>query len=162
MAKLFLMSGPCGAGKTTLAARLAKERNLRLLSIDDFYAVFFGSELVHEHREMVWEAFSYAIRAAMLDKVDVLIDTNAPTRADRNWFIEKFPDFSFHLILVQAKKELCFINNRSRDRQIPEDEMESMFERMEPVTEDELKNYETAELYENTDNSGVNFVRNLK
>ena len=162
MPKLFLMSGPCGAGKTTLATRLAKERNLRYLSIEDFYAVFFGSESIHEHREMVWEAFSYAIKAAMLDKVDVLIDTNSPSRADREWFIERFPNFSFHLILVQASKELCLLNNRKRERTIPENEMEAMFKRLEPVSEDEMQNYDSVELYENKDNSGVKFVKNLK
>jgi predicted kinase len=162
MADLFLMTGPCGAGKTTLATRLAKERNLRYLSIEDFYAAFFGSDLIHEHREQVWEAFSIAIRAAMEDKVDVLIDTNSPSRADRDWFIERFSDYKFHLIIVRAAKELCLKNNRNRLRQIPEDEMEAMFKRLEPVSEDEMKNYESIELFENLDNSGVKFVQKLK
>ncbi|MBR6097296.1 ATP-binding protein [Candidatus Saccharibacteria bacterium] len=161
MANLFLMSGPCGAGKTTLATRLAKERNLRYLSIEDFYAAFFGSDLVHIHREQVWEAFAIAIRTAMEDGTDVLIDTNSPSRADRDWFIERFPKYTFHLIIVKADKELCLLNNRNRERQIPEEEMESMFKRLEPVTEDELKNYASVELYENKDNSGVKFVEKL-
>ncbi|MBR6532593.1 AAA family ATPase [Candidatus Saccharibacteria bacterium] len=162
MADLFLMTGPCGAGKTTLATRLAKERNLRYLSIEDFYAAFFGSDLIHEHREQVWEAFSIAIRAAMEDKVDVLIDTNSPSRADRDWFIKRFFDYKFHLIIVRAAKELCLKNNRNRLRQIPKDEMEAMFKRLEPVSEDEMKNYESIELFENLDNSGVKFVQKLK
>jgi predicted kinase len=162
MADLFLMTGPCGAGKTTLATRLAKERNLRYLSIEDFYAAFFGSDLIHEHREQVWEAFAIAIRAAMEDQVDVLIDTNSPSRADRDWFIERFPDYDFHLIIVRAARELCLENNRNRLRQIPEDEMEAMFKRLESVSEDEMKNYESIELFENLDNSGVKFVKKLK
>ncbi len=156
------MTGPCGAGKTTLATRLARERNLRHLSIEDFYAVFFGSDLIHKHRERVWEAFAIAIRTAMEDGADILVDTNSPSRADRDWFIERFPDYTFHLIIVRAKKELCLQNNRARARKIPEDEMEAMFKRLESVSEDEMKNYETVELFENLDNSGVKFVKNLK
>lgn len=162
MANLFLMTGPCGVGKTTLATRLAKERNLRHLSIEDFYAAFFGSDLIHEHREQVWEAFAIAIRAAMEDQVDILVDTNSPSRADRDWFIERFPDYTFHLIIVRADMELCLQNNRTRARKIPEDEMEAMFGRLEPVSEDEMQNYETVELFENLDNTGVKFVKNLK
>ena len=162
MTNLFLMTGPCGAGKTTLAQRLTKERHLRCLSIDDFYAAFFGSDQVHEHREQVWEAFAIAIRIALEDDVDVLIDTNSPSRADRDWFLERFPGCTFHLIIVEADKELCLANNRERSRKIPEAEMESMFNRLEPVTYDEMKNYESVELYENRDNSGVKFVKKLK
>lgn len=156
------MTGPCGAGKTTLATRLAKERNLRHLSIEDFYAAFFGSDFIHKHREQVWEAFAIAIRAAMDDQVDILVDTNSPSRADRDWFIERFPDYTFHLIVVRADRELCLQNNRTRARKIPEAEMESMFNRLEPVTDDEMKNYESVELYENRDNGGVKFVKKLK
>lgn len=162
MAKMFLMTGPCGAGKSTLAKELARERGLRLLAIDDFYAAFFNSELIHEHRDEVWEAFSFAIRAAMEDDIDILIDTNAPSSADRNWFIERFPDFDFNLVIVEAPKDLCFENNRNRSRTIPDDEMDMIFDRLEPVTEDEMEKYSTVELYRNTDNTGVKFVKKLR
>ena len=161
MAKLFLMTGPSGAGKTTLATQLADERGLRFLSIDDFYAAFFGSSSIHIHEDEVWEAFSLAIRAAMVDNIDVLIDTNSPSRADRDWFIERFPDFEFHLVVVDAPRELCILNNSRRKRVIPADELEKIFARIEPVTDDEIKNYITVEFYQNSDNSGVKFVRKI-
>ena len=98
----------------------------------------------------------------MEDSVDVLIDTNSPSREDRDWFIERFPAYSFHLVIVQAEIKLCLKNNSNRKRKIPEEEMEAMFKRLEPVSEDEMKNYESVELFENLDNSGVKFVKKLK
>jgi predicted kinase len=160
MANLFLMSGPCGAGKTTLSHQLAQEYNLRYLGIEDFYAVFFGSELIHDHEEEVWEAFSIAIRAAMDDGVDVIIDTNAPTRADRQWFIDRFPAFTFHLISVSAPREICRANNTARSRTIPSDELEALYDAVEPVADDEP--FKTISFYENIDNSGLKLVRKLE
>ena len=41
-------------------------------------------------------------------------------------------------------------------------EMEKIFARLEPVTEDELKNYAEVEVYENLDNTEIRFVKSLK
>ena len=160
MANLFLMSGPCGAGKTTLSHQLAQEKHLRYLGIEDFYAAFFGSELIHAHEDEVWEAFAIAIRCAMEDGVDVIIDTNAPTRADRQWFIDRFPDFTFHLIVVSAPREICRQNNAVRARVIPADELEALYDAVEPVSPDEP--FKTILYYENIDNTGLKFVRKLE
>lgn len=159
---MFLMTGPSGAGKTTLAKRLIRERNLQYFSIEHFYAAFFGSELVHKHKDDVWAAFAIALKVAMDDGADILVDTNSPSRADREWFVERFPDFSFNLIVVDAPKEICFKNNKSRERVIPDEDMEAIFARLEPVTDEEMKHYDSVEFYQNTDNSGVKFVKKLK
>lgn len=50
---------------------------------DDFYAMFLDSSDAHEHEFEVWIAFFQAIHMAMKDGVDVVIDTNAPTKVDR-------------------------------------------------------------------------------
>ena len=153
------MSGPCGAGKTTLAKILSEERHLRYLGIEDFYAAFFGSELIHEHEDEVWEAFAIAIRAAMLDDVDVIIDTNAPTRVDREWFFERFPDFEFNLICVSAPRDICILNNSKRERTIPEQELLSMYDAVELPTDDEISKYASVAYYENLDNTGLKFIK---
>ena len=157
MAKLFLMSGPCGAGKTTLSHQLAEEKHLRYLGIEDFYAAFFGSELIHEHEEEVWEAFAMAIRCAMADDVDIIVDTNAPRRVDREWFVERFPDFEFHLISVSAPREICKKNNSLRARVIPDEEFDMLYDVVERVSLDEP--FKTVSFYENKDNSGLKLVR---
>ena len=155
------MSGPCGAGKTTLAKILSEERGLRYLGIEDFYAAFFGSELIHKHEDEVWEAFSLAIRAAMVDEVDVIIDTNAPTRVDREWFFERFPDFEFNLVCVSAPRELCLLNNSSRERTIPEQEFLAMYDAVELPTDEEISKYASVAYYQNVDNTGLKFIKSI-
>jgi predicted kinase len=152
MAKMYLMHGLSGAGKTEFAKRFARENNLRYLSIEDFYAAFFGSELIHQNEEEVWAAFEIAIRVAEKEQVDIIVDTNSPRRADRDWFFEKFPTYSINLIIIDTPVELCLKNNRERERKIPEEEMQKMITELEPVTEDELGRYESVVVYKNTDN----------
>ncbi len=155
------MSGPCGAGKTTLAKILSEERGLRYLGIEDFYAAFFGSELIHEHEDEVWEAFAIAIRSAMFDDVDVIIDTNAPTRADREWFFERFPDFEFNLICVSASRDICILNNSKRERTIPEKELITMYDAVELPSDAEISKYASVAYYENLDNTGLKFIKSI-
>lgn len=143
------MHGLSGAGKTEFAKRFAKENSLRYLSIEDFYAAFFGSELIHEHEEEVWVAFEIAIHTAERDQVDIVVDTNSPRRADRDWFFEKFPTYSINLIIIDTPIEECLANNRERARRIPEDEMQKMISEIEPVTDDELSRYESVTVYKN-------------
>ncbi len=162
MAKMFLMTGPSGAGKTTLASQLVQERSLRYLDIENFYLAFFGDETVHNHEEEVWRSFEAAIKVAEADGIDILVDTNAPARKDREWFIQRFPGFEICLIVVEAPEMLCRKNNQTRTRTIPEFEMDEIFKNLEPVNSDEMAWYSIVELYRNTDNSGVKFVKKIK
>lgn len=155
------MSGPCGAGKTTLAKQLSLERGLRYLGIEDFYAAFFGSELIHKHEEDVWEAFALAIRVAMLDEVDIIVDTNAPSRLDREWFFERFPDFEFNLVCVSAPRELCLLNNSNRERTIPEQEFLAMYDAVELPSDEEISKYASVVYYQNIDNTGLKFIKSI-
>jgi len=159
---MFLMTGPSGAGKTTLARQLATQLNVKYVGIEDFYRRRFGSELIHKDRELVWADFEDELHKLETAGVDIIVDTNAPSRADREWFVQRFPKYEIHLIVVRADKEICFLNNRRRKRVIPEDEMENIFARLEDVSTDEMKNYASANLYRNFDNSGVKFVERLK
>ena len=162
MAKMFLMTGPSGAGKTTLAFQIVRWRGLKYMGIEDFYARRFGSELIHEDEEEVWQDFERAIRDCENQGIDILVDTNSPSRADREWFMERFPNYAINLIVVEADREICIFNNRQRKRKIPEKEMLKILDSVELVASDEMKNYETVELYRNYDNSGVKLVKKLK
>ena len=150
---MYLMHGLSGAGKTEFARRFARENNLRYLSIEDFYAAFFGSELIHQNEEEVWAAFEIAIRVAEKEQVDIIVDTNSPRRADRDWFFEKFPSYSINLIIIDTPVEECLANNRQRERKIPEEEMQKMIAELEPYTEDELLRYESVTVYKNINHS---------
>ena len=127
MAKMFLMTGHPGSGKSFYAKQFAEKNGYRYLSIDDMYATFNGSPNCHDNKFDVWMTFWRQIHAAEMAGHDIVVDTNAPTRLDRNEFLNWFASFEHHLIWVDASEELCLINNSNRSRIIPEEQMRSMF-----------------------------------
>lgn len=126
-AKMFLMCGHPGSGKSTYARAIAAMNHIRYLSIDDMYATFNGDPTSHENKFDVWMTFFRQIHAAEVAWQDVVVDTNAPTRADRLEFLNWFSSFEHYLIWVDADEDLCLANNKRRSRVIPEEQMKSLF-----------------------------------
>ena len=124
MAKMFLMTGLSGVGKTTYALSFSKSKNYLYLGIDDFYRAFNNG--THDNEFEVWMAFFNAIHCAEQQRKDCVIDTNSPTIVDRTQFLNWFPSFQHHLIYIYGTDELRIANNKHRDRIIPDDEMERM------------------------------------
>lgn len=131
MAKMYLMCGCSGAGKTTFSKAFANEHNLKYLGIDDFYALVNGDECLHTNTFEVWIEFYKAIHKAEINDIDVIIDTNAITQSHREQFLEWFPTFEHHLIYIGADEELRKKNNLSRKRQVPDDAMNKMTARLQ-------------------------------
>lgn len=127
MARMFLMCGHPGSGKSFFAKRMAKFNGFRYLSIDDMYATFNGDPTSHDNKFDVWITFFRQIHAAEMAGQDVVIDTNAPTRADRFEFLNWFSNFEHHLIWIDTDEELCLKNNQHRSRVIPEGQMKKLF-----------------------------------
>lgn len=154
MAKMYLMCGCSGAGKTTFAKKFAKEHNLKYLGIDNFYALVNGDECIHTNSFEVWIEFYKAIHEAEINNIDVIIDTNAITRSHREQFIDWFPAFEHHLIYVKATHELRKKNNKSRRRQVPDDVMDKMHNKMQiPLLEEQFK---TITIITNVENNFMN------
>lgn len=141
MAKMFLMCGHPGSGKSTYARELARKNGYRYLSIDDMYATFNGDPTSHDNKFDVWMTFFRQIHAAEIAGHDIVVDTNAPTRGDREEFLNWFSDFEHHLIWIDAPKELCLRNNQNRSRVIPEDHMKRIFNFFDRISSDEWYNY---------------------
>lgn len=140
MAKMYLMCGCSGAGKTTFAKEFAKEHDLEYLGIDDFYALINGDECIHTNTFEVWIEFYKAIHKAEINDIDVIIDTNAITKSHREQFVEWFPTFEHHLIYIDAVPELRKKNNKSRRRQVPDEVMDKMHSRLQvPLEHEQFK-----------------------
>lgn len=157
MAKLYLMSGPSGAGKTTFAKKFAENHGYQYLGIDDFYALINGDERRHEDETDVWLIFFKAIQLTEMHGRDIVIDTNSPTRTKRSEFLDWFPNFEHHLIFVNASFDLCVKNNASRYRQIPLDELRAIYDSVEHPSKEEATMWKTASFYLNENNT--EFVR---
>ena len=131
MAKMYLMSGCSGVGKTTFAKKFAEENDLLYLGTDEFYALINGDETIHENSFEVWIALYQAIHAAEMNGRDCIVDTNALTVLHRDQFLDWFPTFEHHLIFINASEKLRKANNLSRRRQVPETEMKKMALKLE-------------------------------
>lgn len=131
MARMFLMCGHPGSGKSTYAREFARKNGFRYLSIDDMYAAFNGDPTSHDNKFDVWMTFFRQIHAAEVAGQDVVVDTNAPTRADRFEFLNWFSSFEHYLIWIDSDEKLCLENNRHRSRVIPEEQMKNLFKMFE-------------------------------
>lgn len=81
MACIYLISGPCGCGKTTLskalAAHLAQEKQVYLIHGDSFHAGFIGERQGIGWPEMLrfnWECILTVAAKALARGLDVVID----------------------------------------------------------------------------------------
>ena len=131
---MFVMCGHLASGKSTFARTFAKLNNYLYLSIDDTYAEF---EDGYNHKFDAWISFFKKIHQAELEHCNVIIDVNANTRADREDYLNWFPNFEHHLIWIDTSTENCLINNFYRDRVIDPNYMLESFERFEPFKYDE-------------------------
>ena len=133
MAKMYLMCGLSGAGKTTFAKKFVEKNNLIYLSIDDFYKEYGHGNYDEDTGFNVWIEFFKAIHVFEKYRADILIDTNAPTFVKRQQFIDWFPSFDeYNLIYIAIDdEELRKKNNASRGRVVPMDEMLRMREEFE-------------------------------
>ena len=132
MAKMYLVTGCSGVGKTTFSKRFAEERNLLYLSPDDFYALINGDDRIRDNKFTVWITLYQAIHAAEMSGRDCIIDTNALTQIDRDQFLGWFPTFDHHLVYIEATPELRKHNNLQRTRHVPDEEMDRMSALVQP------------------------------
>lgn len=130
MAKMVLVSGLSGSGKTVFAKQFAEQNNFLYFCPDDFYALFNGDECVHENEFEVWIALYQAIHLAEKQGKDCVVDTDAITTTHRTQFLDWFPSFEHHLIYIYTDKNQRRINNMERRRHVPEDELECMERRL--------------------------------
>ena len=155
MAKLYLMCGLSGVGKTTYAKKFAAENKLLYLGIDEFYAKVNGDECIHENQFEVWIEFFKAIHEAEINNIDCIIDTNAITRCHRTQFIEWFPTFEHHLIFIDCDVKLRYANNKSRRRVVPDEVMLKMSIDFEWLTFSEKASWNTITMIRNENNNFI-------
>ena len=132
MAKLYLVCGLSGSGKTKFSIELAKELNILRVCPDEIYAIFNGTDLDRSNTFEVWQTLFLIVHTAERNNRDVIIDSDALTVQQRTQFCEWFPSFDRHMIVVETDRETRRENNRKRTRVIPEgimDEKEKKYER---------------------------------
>lgn len=147
MPEMYMMCGPPGAGKTMYAKAFAKKHGLVYYGVDDFYALFHGSDTIHKDQFEVWSAIFRVLHNAEVNGVDCMFDTNNATLVDRIQLLDWFPLFKNHLIFIGADFAECSVNNKSRRRCIPEDDMVRLYDKVIIPRPDEDERYASITYY---------------
>ncbi len=126
---ITLMVGPSGSGKSTKAKQVASLRKWRtiILSRDKFREMLFSydPENVSEyyttsnfnlHEQWVTQALNNAIRAALLDGFNVIVDNTHLKRSYINQYLQFGANIDF--CVVDAPLETCLARDSKRVRKV--------------------------------------------
>lgn len=158
MAKLILVCGPTGAGKTTYSLGLSSEINAVRFSIDPWMQMLFSKDMtsldfdwmmerVNRCHAQIWEV---AKQILSFDG-NVILDLGFTTKADRDKFFDLAnaiairPEVHFIDLSVDVRKKRIAKRNLEKDPSVYSFEVtDMMFNFMEPkfeaLSSEELKN----------------------
>ena len=152
MAKMFLVCGISGVGKTTLSCRMAEKHNLLRIGIDDFYTKVKGNEKDRKNKFEVWIEFFKAIHEAEVNGVDCVVEASGLTKYQRREFVDWFPGFEHHLIFIEAAAELRNQNNRARNRTVPEWRIAEMEKKVQRPDAEDCECFDSVAFFGNKNN----------
>jgi predicted kinase len=125
-AKLYFMCGKMGAGKSTYAKELARDRNALLLVQDDFVAALFPGEIRDiqsfvKYSGRLKDALSNHICDLLSRGISVVLDFPGNTRNQRQWFRDLFEraNVEHELHFIDASDDLCKRQLRHRSEGLP-------------------------------------------
>lgn len=122
MSQLICLAGIPGSGKTTWALEFLKMNpDFLYFSPDVYYERINGDDTIRDHTFEIWMSMFRDIHTAELAGRNVLIDSDNLTYAQRNQWIEWFPNFDIHLLLfLEEDFNVCLERVKNRRRTIPE------------------------------------------
>ena len=150
-AKLIFLCGKMGAGKSTLARDLARQKNAVLLVQDELLDALFPGEIIDipgfvKCSSRVRSARGPHVSALLSKGVSVVLDFPGNTKAQRVWFRELFEraHAGHELHFVDASDATCKRQLRERSAHLPagtpwttDAEFDAMTAYFQPPSEDE-------------------------
>ena len=122
MSIMICLAGMPGSGKTTWALEFLKRHpDYLYFSPDAYYERINGDDRKREHPFEIWMAMFRDIHTAEMNGDNVLIDSDNLTYAQRNQWIEWFPNFeAYFLAYMEEDFNTCMERVSKRKRTIPE------------------------------------------
>jgi protein phosphatase len=133
MTSAFVMVGAPGAGKSTYAAKLAKERDAIIISGDDVRKELYGSAEIQGNWFAIWDRIvelveGYADRNVILDGTHYREDY----RAEAITMLRSYGYYSVEAVVVNPSLATCLARNFQRaDRNVPDYVVKEMHEKLQ-------------------------------
>ena len=140
--KFYMMCGPAGSGKSTIAQRVVDEQgdDAILISTDQIRKDFFDSEETQAHNSEVFDIARTMVQTSLaLGFQYVIFDaTNLTPRYRKtvlNWL--EGSNCVKIAVVVNPGFEVCCARNKARSRHVPEDVIRRQCKRYVEPTEEE-------------------------
>jgi predicted kinase len=130
---VVLTIGLPGSGKTTWY----KRRGVTPLSSDLLRNILFDSITEQRYQGLVFSTLRSLLRARLIAKMpwNYVDATNLSPHERRQWIkMARGFGYEVHAVFFDVPLELCLERNRKRERQVPEDVMKQMAQRLKPPT----------------------------
>ena len=122
MGTMICLAGMPGVGKTTWAKEFMRRHpDYLYFSPDAYYERINGDDTKRDHTFEIWMAMFRDIHTAEMNGDNILIDSDNLTYAQRNQWIEWFPNFdNYFLLYMEEEFDVCMERISKRRRTIPE------------------------------------------
>lgn len=132
--RLIILIGLPGSGKSTLAYQLmAAWPTYRLVSTDAIRGQLFGNPAVQGDWRLIWNQVRVQFQSALLEGKTTIYDATNVKRANRHEVIRLARELGFSSITgiwIRTRLQECLDRNRSRDRQVPEEVILTMYRQL--------------------------------
>ncbi|MCE2516358.1 MAG: ATP-binding protein [Alphaproteobacteria bacterium] len=132
---LIFFCGKMGAGKTTLARKMVKEKQGILISEDDLLSTFYPNKIstVHDykkHSDLIKPVVENLVQQLLEKGLTVILDFPANTRNQRHWLksISDGVDAPHICFVLDVADDVCL--QRVLERAHPHTDTEEMFTAM--------------------------------
>lgn len=152
MAKLYMLIGLPGSGKTSWANDHADAYNAKVMSSDAFRRLVCGSEEDQTRNNEVFAKMNDCVATLLENGRDVIYDATNLTRKNRERTMKyinyKVKNVEYTALIFTTPIEICKVNNQKRTRQVPGKVYDRMLRQFEmPLYSEGFEHIHTIDIF---------------